>query len=128
MQAVSPIKRRLIQFVDMYYVSRRDFYSKTGISRGTLENNAGITEDTLSKIFAHNPNLSPLWVITGEGPMLKIDDDQLKKSTVDNSEVNLSLLMKEKDEEIKELKERIKEQSKIIMHLIDSLKKPEEKK
>ena len=66
-QKISPIKQRILQFVDTLGVSKRDFYARTGISRGTLESATGITEDTITKVFAAYPNLSPSWVITGVG-------------------------------------------------------------
>lgn len=69
-QKFSPIKQRILQFVEYKNVSKREFYAKTGISRGTLDNNSGITEDILSKIFAIFPEISPNWLLTGEGSML----------------------------------------------------------
>ena len=69
-QKFSPIKKRILQFVDSLNMSKREFYAKTGISRGTLDNNSGITEDILTKIFANFSEISPLWLITGEGSML----------------------------------------------------------
>ena len=69
-QKFSPIKKRILQFVDYLNISKREFYAKTGISRGTLDNNSGITEDILTKIFANFSEISPLWLITGEGSML----------------------------------------------------------
>lgn len=126
----SPIKQRIIQYVDLHFSSRRDFYTKAGISRGTLENQAGITEDTLTKVFATNSKLSPTWVITGEGSMLT--DDQkffLKSIKNQNDDFNdFQTQIKEKDAVIKELKEIIVEQRKIIMYLVNSSEKKKKKK
>lgn len=69
-QKVSPIKQRILQFVDSLGITKRDFYTKTAISRGTLESATGITEDTLTKFIATYQNVSPLWVLTGQGDML----------------------------------------------------------
>ena len=66
LQKISPTKQRILQFVD----SKRDFYAATGISRGTLESSTGITEDTIAKVFATYPDLSPMWVVLGKGEML----------------------------------------------------------
>lgn len=66
----SPIKLRISQYVDTLDISKRDFYTKTGISRGTLENSAGITEDTLVKFIVAYPEVSIMWLITGEGSMI----------------------------------------------------------
>ena len=56
-----------MQFIDTHCSSKREFYAKTGISRGTLESNTGISEDTFTKIFATYQNLSPSWVLLGIG-------------------------------------------------------------
>lgn len=61
-QKISPIKQRILQFIDTLGISKRDFYAKTGISRGTLESATGITEDTIAKVFATYSNLSPSWI------------------------------------------------------------------
>ncbi len=59
-----------MHFVDTLGISKRDFYAATGISRGTLESSTGITEDTIAKVFAIYPNLSPAWIVLGKGEML----------------------------------------------------------
>lgn len=69
-QKISPIKQRILQFVDTLGISKRDFYAKTGISRGTLESNTGITEDTITKVFAAFPDLNPSWLFIGRDNML----------------------------------------------------------
>lgn len=73
MQNNSPIKSRILQFIDTHCSSKREFYAKTGISRGTLESKTGISEDTFTKIFATYHELSPTWVLVGEGAMLLSD-------------------------------------------------------
>ena len=70
LQKISPRKQRILQFVDTVGISKRDFYAATGISRGTLESSTGITEDTIAKVFATYPDLSPMWVVLGKGEML----------------------------------------------------------
>lgn len=70
-QKISPIKQRILQYAKYTTLSMRDFYLKCGISRGTLESNTGITEDTITKIIANFENISPLWLLTGDGDMLK---------------------------------------------------------
>ena len=70
LQKISPTKQRILQFVDTLGISKRDFYAATGISRGTLESSTGITEDTIAKVFATYPDLSPMWVVLGKGEML----------------------------------------------------------
>lgn len=70
-QNISPIKQRILLFAGTLGISKRDFYSKIGVSRGTLESKTGITEDVVTKFFATYPNVSIEWLMTGEGEMLK---------------------------------------------------------
>mgnify|MGYP000114477937 CR=1 FL=1 len=70
-QNISPVKRRILYFIDSLLISKREFYSKTGISRGTLESNTGITEDTMAKFIATFPEVSLDWLILGEGDMIR---------------------------------------------------------
>lgn len=69
-QKVSPVKQRILYFVDSLGISKREFYQKVGISRGTLESNTGITEETITKLLAIYANISPVWLLTGNGEML----------------------------------------------------------
>lgn len=75
-QKISPIKQRILQFVENSGLSKREFYAKTSISRGTLENPSGITEDIISRFIATFPNISPAWLLNGVGEM------ELSNSTV----------------------------------------------
>lgn len=68
-QKVSPIKQRILQFASSLGISKRDFYSRIGVSRGTLESNTGITEDVVSKFISTFPEINIEWLITGNGEM-----------------------------------------------------------
>lgn len=70
-QKISPIKQRILLFADSLGISKRDFYAKINVSRGTLESKTGITEDVMAKFIATYPDVSINWLITGEGNMLK---------------------------------------------------------
>jgi hypothetical protein len=76
MQKISPIKQRILLFADTLNISKRDFYKKTGISRGTLESPTGITEETIAKFLATYQNISPEWLLTGSEPMLAVKRDK----------------------------------------------------
>lgn len=69
-QIFSPIKQRILQFVEILGISKREFYAKTGISRGTLESSTGITEETLAKFIEVYQNISSSWLLKGEGEMI----------------------------------------------------------
>lgn len=68
-QNISPIKQRILYFVDYLNISKREFYQKTGISRGTLESNTGITEETVAKLIATYPKINITWLFSGNGIM-----------------------------------------------------------
>ena len=60
-----------LYYIENLSISKREFYSKTGISRGTLESPTGITEDTLAKFIATYPEVSLEWLIRGEGEIVR---------------------------------------------------------
>ena len=62
----STVKQRILQFVNDLKISQREFYLKSGVSRGTLTNKTGISEETMAKIFAAFPTLDRNWVIYGK--------------------------------------------------------------
>lgn len=66
-QKISPIKQRILQFAESLGISKREFYAKIGVSRGTLESKTGITEEVLAKFIAAYPNVSIEWLLTGDG-------------------------------------------------------------
>ena len=62
-------------------ISKRDFYARIGVSRGTLESKTGITEDVITKFFATYPSVSVEWLMTGEGNMFKQKAAALQRET-----------------------------------------------
>lgn len=70
-----------MSFAGTLGISKRDFYSKIGVSRGTLESSTGITEDVMAKFIATYPNINSDWLLTGRGQMLK-DDGGIPKDLV----------------------------------------------
>jgi hypothetical protein len=81
-QKISPIKHRILQFAESLNISKRDFYAKIGVSRGTLEANSGITEDVMAKFIAVFPDISLDWLIMGKGPMLRDKQPAPEPTTV----------------------------------------------
>ena len=112
-----------MQFIAELGKSKREFYSLTGISRGTLESKTGITEDTLMKLFAAFPDLSPIWIFTGKGE--KFQSQQNKTSPLftanENIEDKLLNIIAQKDVEIKALAEEIGKLKQEIVQLKKSI-------
>lgn len=69
-QNISPIKQRILSFAESLGISKREFYSQIGVSRGTLESKSSITEDVMARFIARFPQVSPSWLLTGEGEMI----------------------------------------------------------
>lgn len=64
-QNISPIKQRILSFAETLGISKREFYSQIGVSRGTLESKSSITEDVMARFIARFPQVSPSWLLTG---------------------------------------------------------------
>ena len=123
---------RLMQFIKFAGLSARQFDISIGASNGyTLrmkKNNASIGSDVIENILKVYPQLNVVWLITGEGEMLKkkeepeiLDFEQLPKSRQqeiedlieqkikERQEEELKHLLKEVTEEIEKTQKRIKE-------------------
>lgn len=124
-QNISPIKQRILHLIDLLNISKRDFYLKTGISRGTLESSTGITEDTLAKLFATYQNVNQIYILTGNGEpfqntleTLQVEEDKgfYVRSKNENQEDKIALLYKTigkleyQIELLKEENEKLKQQ------------------
>lgn len=70
MQKISSIKQNILQYLDFIGVSKYNFYKETGVSRGTLDNSSGLTEENIAKFIAYAPNINIRWLLTSEGSML----------------------------------------------------------
>lgn len=68
-QEKSPIKQRILLFLAHKGVSPYEFYKKSGVTRGVLAQNNGISEDNLSRFIAFFPTVNIIWLITGKGDM-----------------------------------------------------------
>ncbi len=71
MQEKSPIKQKILQFIEYKGITKYKFYLDTGVTRGILDQNNGISEENLAKILAYFPEISPDWLLTGRGEMLR---------------------------------------------------------
>ena len=66
----SPIKDRILQYIDYKGLNPNRFYIKTGITRGVLRQKNGISEKNISIILDYCPDINPVWLITGKGFMI----------------------------------------------------------
>ena len=100
---------RLIEFISYAGLSARQFDISIGASNGyTLrmkKNSASIGSDVIENILRVYPQLNVVWLITGEGTMLK---EELKKESLEFDE-----LPKNRQDEIERIiEQKIKERQK----------------
>lgn len=75
---VATSKERLIEYLEYKGVSYVDFFKGTGIKRGFLDSDklkGTITDVFLAKIIAFFPDLSLVWLITGNGDQENIPEE-----------------------------------------------------
>lgn len=66
------IKNRLIEFIMLKNISIRKFESSIGASNGYIKNlKYQPKDDILQKILLQYPELNKIWLLTGEGEMLR---------------------------------------------------------
>lgn len=70
-QEKSPIKQKILLYLTKKGISAYEFYKNSGVTRGVLSQNNGITEENIARFLAYAPDVRSEWLLTGEGAMLK---------------------------------------------------------
>lgn len=68
---MSLIKKRILNFIDEMGFNKSKFYRDTGITRGVLDKDSGLTENNIAKFIAAYPDVQLTWLLKGEGKMFK---------------------------------------------------------
>jgi repressor LexA len=71
MQKKSLIKQNILLYLNFIGITPYKFYQDTGITRGILTQDNGMSEENTAKFLAYYPDINPEWLITGKGTMLK---------------------------------------------------------
>lgn len=87
-------KERIIQYIESEGISKYKFYKQTGLGNGFLDKESNISIDKYSRIFSQYPNLNPLWVKKGEGPMINTLPPHMTSSLEDTSDQIMEELYK----------------------------------
>ena len=74
-QEKSLIKQNILFYLSKKGVTPYEFYKITGVTRGILQQNNGISEDNIARFLAYATDVSYEWLLTGNGPMLKPPTD-----------------------------------------------------
>ena len=73
----SPIKERILQYLNLKGITKYALYRDSGITRGILDQDTGISEDNLQKFLHFAQDISLTWLITGEGEILKTKSTEI---------------------------------------------------
>lgn len=82
------IVQRIKAYIDAKNISISAFEKMVGLANGTFrksyEGNKAIKSDVLEEVFAIFEDISPIWLLTGEGEMLK-PNPSFSNNTIKNS-------------------------------------------
>ena len=68
---ISVLKRRILEYADSKGIKKYEIYQNTGISNGVLSQKGGLSEDNVMRFLSNYSDLSPEWLLTGKGAMLR---------------------------------------------------------
>lgn len=71
MQHFSPVKERILKYLDFKGVSKYQYYKDSGTTRGILDKESGLSEDSIAKFIAYSGDVNADWLLTGNGAMIK---------------------------------------------------------
>lgn len=83
-QEKSPIKQNILLYLERKGVTPYEFYKESGVTRGILQQNNGISEDNIARFLAYAADVNIEWLLTGTGSMLKDDLNGIK--TIDEAD------------------------------------------
>lgn len=70
-QEKSPIKQNILLYLENKGVTPYEFYKESGVTRGILQQNNGISEDNIARFLAYAPDVNIEWLLTSKGSMIK---------------------------------------------------------
>ena len=86
------VKNRLLQFIMFKNISIRNFEIQIGVSNAYISNlKKQPREDVIKKILNVYPELNKVWLLTGEGEMLKGATVEAVKTDLQNETVRMLL-------------------------------------
>lgn len=85
-QEKSQIKQNILLFLEKIDVTPYECYKNTGITRGILSQNNGISEDNLAKFLNYYKQVDIEWLLTSQGNMFKTSGRQDISSIISGEE------------------------------------------
>ena len=86
-QEKSLIKQNILLYLENKGVTPYEFYKESGVTRGILQQNNGISEDNIARFLAYAPDVNIEWLLTSKGSMIKdgSTDIQISNDTTTSS-------------------------------------------
>lgn len=78
---LSPLKNRVLQYIDNQGLTKKSFFDKTGISASNFKGKGAKSElggDKIVTILTVYKNINPYWLLLGEGSMLNDHSDNFQ--------------------------------------------------
>lgn len=120
MQEKSLIKKNILYFIEIQGITKYKFYKDTGITRGVLDQNNGMSEENIAKFLAYYNEVSPDWLLTGKGSMYREEgarqivngsgNQAIGGSTINVSESEIEYYRKR----VSELEKLVEQKDKVI--------------
>ena len=117
---LSPIKGRVLQFIEIKKITKESFFNSTGIARSNFSGPNAKSElggDKIAKILNNYPEINPAWLILGEGEMLTTSIGHRQAghhNQINNSPINIDTENQRLKEENEFLKARLQDKEEII--------------
>ena len=105
----SIVKQNILQIIEIKGLTKYDFYKKTRITRGVLDQNNGMSEDNIARFLAYFTDIDANWLLTGEGSMYRTPGVMNEAPPPDRDEV------------VRLLREKVADQQRIIDLLDEKL-------
>ena len=127
---LSLLKTRIQSFLEQINESKVDFFNKTQIARQNFYGGNAHSElggDKLVRIFTNYPQLSPDWLLTGKGEMLRTPPEGEMKAPQEPAaapqKVSVSKAEKKEDADLeKELREAYKKIAALSEEMLEQVK------
>lgn len=103
------IQERILQLLEKKEVTPYKFCKDLGFSMGYLDKRGAIGTDKYLKIIKYFPEISSMWLLSGEGDMLKSELNEQKFSNNDKYTASLEKINALQEDKIANLEKTIKE-------------------
>lgn len=130
MDKISPIKERILQFIEYKDITKKDFCDVTGISYANLKGKSLFSEiggNQIGEILSTYGEISSDWLLTGNGNMIKSYNQVAANEPKKAYQEKGCPLCAEKDKRIQQLERQLKRNENEIDRLWNLIECPPDK-